>query len=335
MSQQKTVWVNLNPEKVDLTPIVSRCQEAGWKCITEDVGVDQEKSVRYACNTDAVVSIGERWDGPQLAAIAGKNKIIVRYGAGLDNVDLTAATRYGIPVANLPGMNSPAVSEIALLHILNLGRRFSYSLNGVHSGQWPCSMPGNELDNKVLGLIGFGNIAKQLVRITSGFKRKVIAYDAFLNEKGREFARDNGVELLDTPDEVYRRADIVSLHIPLTKENSGVVDKTCFCQMKPTAYLVNTCRGGVINENDLVEALQSGIIRGYGADVMAVEPPDFSNPLLHMDNVFITSHLGALAVESEERSQQLIADIIGEHFSGRIHQNIVNPGCYNISDSGE
>lgn len=325
MNNPKTVWVNLNPEKVDLSPILSRCHQAGWRCITEDVGGDQEKSVALALQADAIVSIGEHWSDAQLASIAGGNRIIVRYGAGLDNVDIPAATRHRIPVANLPGMNAPAVAEIALLHILNLGRRFSYSIHGVSQGVWPTSVPGNELDGKTLGLIGFGNIARQLVRITSGFRRKVIAYDAYLNDAGREFALRNGVELVDSAQDVYRRADIVSLHIPLTPANKCIVNRDCFQLMKPTAYLVNTCRGGVIQEADLIEALRTGVIRGFGADVMCQEPPDASNPLLHMDNAFITSHLGALAVESEERSQLLIADIIAEHFTGQIHRNVVNP----------
>ena len=141
MNKQKTVWVNLNPNKVDLTPIITRCHQAGWRCITEDVGVDQKKSVAHALEADAIVSIGERWEDAQLAAIAGGNRIIIRYGAGLDNVDISAATLHHIPVANLPGMNSPAVAEIALLHILNLGRRFCYSVSGVGKGIWPCSIP--------------------------------------------------------------------------------------------------------------------------------------------------------------------------------------------------
>lgn len=327
MTGQKTVWVNLDPKKVDLTPILSRCAQSGWRCVTEDVGVDQARSVQHALEADAIVSIGERWDDAALEKIAGGNRVIVRYGAGLDNVDIAAATRWGIPVANLPGMNSPAVAEIALLHILNLGRRFSYSIDGVRRGQWPCSIPGNELDGKTLGLIGFGNIARQLVRITGGFTRKVIAYDAFLNDRSRRFAREYGVTLAETPEEVYRESDIVSLHIPLTPENRGIVNKDCFQLMKPTAYLVNTCRGGVINEGDLITALESGCIRGFGGDVMDREPPDPANPLLHMPNAFVTSHLGALAVESEARSQELIADIIQAHFAGEVHKNIVNPAA--------
>lgn len=325
LTAQKTVWVNLDPGKVDLTPLLSRCRAAGWRCVTRDVGVDQAASIRLALDADAIVSIGERWDDAALAQIAGAGRIIVRYGAGLDNVEVPAATRHGIPVANLPGMNAPAVAEIALLHILNLGRRFSYSIAGIRAGQWPCSVPGNELDGKVLGLIGFGNIARQLVRITGGFARTVIAYDAYLNEAGRAFAAQHGVELAASAEEVYRRADIVSLHIPYTPANQGIVDAHYFALMKPTAYLVNTCRGGVVNEEDLIDALRAGRIRGAGLDVMAQEPPDPQNPLLHMEQVFISSHLGALAVESEARSQLLIADIIAEHFAGRIHPNIVNP----------
>ena len=327
MSEQKKVWVNLDPNKVDLTPILGRCDQAGWECVTQDVGTDQEHATAMAIASDAIVSIGERWDESHLAKIAGKNKIIVRYGAGLDNVDIPAATRHGIPVANLPGMNSPAVAEIALLHILNLGRRFSYSVAGVKNGQWPCSVPGNELDGKTLGLIGFGNIARQLVRMTRGFRRRVLAYDAYLTDEGKRFAQEHQVELVDAPEKVYHESDIVSLHIPLTEANRGVVDRTCFEIMKPGAYLVNTCRGGVINEADLIQALHDGKIRGYGADVLSEEPPKPDNPLLHMDQVFVSSHLGALAVESEERSQLLIADIIASHFRGDIHPNVVNPGA--------
>lgn len=329
MSEQKKIWVNLDPDKVDLTPILTRSAQAGWECVTKDVGTDQEHSTLLALAADAIVSIGERWDDAHLARIAGQNKIIVRYGAGLDNVDIPAATRHGIPVANLPGMNSPAVAEIALLHILNLGRRFSYSVEGVRSGKWPCSVPGNELDGKTLGLIGFGNIARQLVRMTSGFRLRIIAYDEYLSDTARSFAQEHHVELADTPEKVYRESDIVSLHIPLTESTRGIVDRTCFEWMKPEAYLVNTCRGGVINEADLIYALQKGMLRGYGGDVMCEEPPNPDNPLLHMPQVFISSHLGALAVESEKRSQLLIADIIASHFCGEIHPNVVNPEAIN------
>lgn len=322
---QKTVWVNLNPQRVDLRPILGRCQTVGLRCVTEDVGTDQAKALDMARRADAIVSIGERWDEASLPQLAGGGKIIVRYGAGLDNVDVPLATRCGIPVANLPGMNSPAVAEIALLHILNLGRRFAYSIAGAKAGRWPCSIPGNELDGKTLGLIGFGNIARQLTRMVQGFSLQVIAYDAYLNDAGRRFAQEHDVRLVQSAEEVYREADIVSLHIPYTPANHGVVNWGCFQMMKPSAYLVNTCRGGVINEADLIEALEKGIIRGAGLDVMCEEPPAAGNPLLHMDNVFVSTHLGALAIESEERSQLLIADIIEDFFAGRVHPNIVNP----------
>lgn len=322
---QKTVWVNLSQQRVDLRPLLDRCQAMELRCVAEDVGVDQAKALDMARNADAIVSIGERWDEAVLPQLSGGRRIIVRYGAGLDNVDVPLATKCGISVANLPGMNSPAVAEIALLHILNLGRRFAYSIMGAKNGQWPCSVPGNELDGKTLGLIGFGNIARQLTRMVRGFSVKVIAYDAYLNDAGRRFAQENHVVLAQTPEQVYREADIVSLHIPYTPENHGVVNRDCFRLMKPSAYLINTCRGGVLNEADLIEALEKGVIRGAGLDVMCEEPPAADTPLLHMDNVFVSTHLGALAVESEERSQLLIADIIEDFFAGKLHPNIVNP----------
>ncbi|MEG0914003.1 MAG: NAD(P)-dependent oxidoreductase [Oscillospiraceae bacterium] len=325
MACQKTVWVNLDPKKVDLTPIVERCKKAGYHCITIDVGVDQQKSVQMALGADAIISIGERWDEAALAQISGKGKILIRYGAGLDNIDVPAATRHNIPVANLPGMNSAAVAEIALLHILNLGRRFAYSIEGVKNGNWPCSIPGNELDGKTLGLVGFGNIARQLVRMVKGFSLKIIAYDPYPTEQSLAFAKEHSVELTKSSEELYKQADIVSLHMPYTPANQGIVNKQCFLLMKQSAYLVNTCRGGVVNEEDLIAALSSKKIRGAGLDVMASEPPCADNPLLKMQNVFVSSHLGALAVESEERSQILMSEIMNAYFSGQVHPNIVNP----------
>lgn len=325
LAMKKTVWVNLDPKQVDLTPLRAYCETAGHRFASEDVGTDPGRVLEMGKMADAIVSIGETWGEAELSQLTDRPRIIVRYGVGVDNVDIPAATRHKIPVANLPGLNSPAVAEVALLHILNLGRRFIYSVTGGKEGKWPCRVQGNELDGKTLGLIGFGNIPRQLVRMTQGFSRKVIAYDPWPNDAMRRFADEYGVELTDSPAPVWSTADFVCVNVHYTNQTHEFVNMDCFKLMKPTAYFINTCRGGVVREEDLIEALQKGIIRGAGLDVMREEPPAPDNPLLHMDNVFVSTHLGAVAVETEERSQQVIAQIIDAFFAGAAHPNILNP----------
>lgn len=325
MKRQKSVWVNLDPQKVDVTTLFLWSDEKDCRLIAESVQTDQTRALAFAQEVDAVISIGEKWDEEHLAPLDGQGKLIVRYGAGLDNVDIPAATRHGVLVANLPGMNAPSVAEIAVLHILNLCRGFAHSILGVRQGQWPATVPARELDDKTVGFIGFGNIARQVARMLSGFRLRFVAYDPYPTEAARIFAAQYGVTLCTTQEDVYREGDFVSIHIPFTKENAGVVNASCFALMKKNACLINTARGGVVNEQDLIAALESGQLAGAGLDVMSQEPPARDHPLLRMPNVYVTSHLGSLALEAEVRSQVLMTQIIDEHFAQRIHPNVVNP----------
>ena len=218
-------------------------------------------------------------------------------------------------VANVPGANSAAVAELALLHILNLGRRFKTCIDDTKKGIWPCEITGNELDGKTVGLVGFGNIAKQLARMMSGFDVKILVYDSYARPDTSKY----NVEAVDSMEELFSQSDIVSLHIPLNKETKGIIDKSLLSLMKPSAYLVNTCRGAVINEEDLIDILREKKIRGAGLDVLSIEPPSQDNPLLSMDNVFVTSHMGAETAESGQRSQKIMADTIEAFFQAKLH----------------
>ena len=208
-----------------------------------------------------------------------------------------------------------------MLHILNIGRRFAHCTEGCRKGIWPSTITGNELDGKTVGLLGFGNIGKQLVRMMKGFDVKVLVYDAYFPDQDDE---KYGVAFLSDKEELFRQSDIISLHVPLNEETKGMINKDVFAMMKSSAYLINTCRGAVVNEADLIEALQTGQIRGAGLDVLTQEPPQMDNPLLHMDNVFVTSHMGAASLESEHRSQVIIADCIEDFFNGNVPYNVKN-----------
>lgn len=320
---RKTVWLNLDENKVDVTYLDKRFLESGYNFIKYPIDPEDEtKTIEMGNKADAVISTWEPWNDRTLEAVKHKVQYIIRYGAGTDNIDIPAATRAGIPVGNVPGANSAAVAETAMLHILNVGRRFSHCVEGVRKGIWPSTVTGTELDGKTVGLLGFGHIGKQLVRMMKGFQVNILVYDAYLQDKDGE---KWGVTFVENEDDIFRKSDIVSLHIPLTDETQGSINKNKLSMMKKTAYLINTCRGGVINENDLIEALKTGQIAGAGLDVLCQEPPDRDNPLLQMENVFVTSHMGAASLESEHRSQVIIADCIDEFFNGKMPYNVKNP----------
>lgn len=317
-----TIWLNLDETKVDVTCLDRRFEEKGYHFIKKPVPAgDEAAAIEMGSKADIVISTWEPWNAHTLPAVKGKVKYIVRYGAGLDNIDIPEASAQGIPVGNVPGANSAAVAETALIHMLNAGRRFSHCVEGCRKGIWPSTITGNELDGKVVGLLGFGNIGRQLVRMLKGFDVKILAYDPYLPE---DAAKEYGVEFVSEMDDIFRRSDIVSLHIPLTEDTAGLVDKEKLAMMKPTAYLINTCRGKVVNEQDLIEALKEGRIQGAGLDVLDTEPPAPDNPLLQMEQVFITSHMGAASLESEYRSQVIIADCIDAFVAGEIPYNVKN-----------
>ena len=317
-----TIWLNLDEQKVDVTCLDRRFAEKGYHFIKKPVPAgDEAAAIEMGSQADIVISTWEPWNVRTLPAVKGKVKYIVRYGAGLDNIDIPAATAQGIPVGNVPVANAAAVAETALIHILNAGRRFCHCVEGCRRGNWPSTITGNELDGKVVGLLGFGNIGKQLVRMLKGFEVQVMVYDPYLP---KEAAEAQGVVFVDNMDDIFRKSDIVSLHIPLTEETVGLVDREKLALMKPTAYLINTCRGKVVREQDLIDALKEGKIQGAGLDVLDREPPALDNPMLQMDNVFITSHMGAASLESEYRSQVIIADCIDAFVNGEIPYNVKN-----------
>lgn len=309
----KRIWINHDPQKVDLSYLMAhfsgRCE-----VLAQAAPNDPNVYIPLAQQADIIIGGMETWNAETLAAVRGKVKMIQKFGMGVDNIDMQAAADNGILVANILGANSAAVAEIALLHILNVGRRFTACVETVKSGIWTLSPQGFELDGKTVGLLGFGNIARHLARMLSGFHVKILAYDVYLPDS----ADFPNVEFVKTREELFTRSDIVSLHIPCTPETKGSIDRSVFQIMKPAACLVNTCRGAVIHEGDLVDALRSGKLSAAGLDVLCQEPPEKDNPLLSMDNVFVTSHMGAESKEAIDRSQVIMAEAIDTFLAGGI-----------------
>jgi D-3-phosphoglycerate dehydrogenase / 2-oxoglutarate reductase len=207
---------------------------------------------------------------------------------GVDNVDLDAARQRGIIVTNTPGANSVSVAELALGLILALARQIPEAVEAVHQGKWP-RYAGISLEGKTIGILGLGAIGKQLAKRLAGFDCKILGYDPYADPA---FAENNAIELASM-EQVVARADFLSLHLPLLPETRRLVNETFLSRMKTGSYLVNTSRGEVVDECALLNALQSGHLKGAGLDAFTVEPPDPQNPLLKLPQVIATPHLGA------------------------------------------
>jgi D-3-phosphoglycerate dehydrogenase len=224
------------------------------------------------------------------AALAAADclKVISRYGVGVDAVDLAAAREKGIVVTNTPGANSVSVAELALGLMLALARQIPEAAGAVRQGKWP-RPSGASLEGKTVGILGLGAIGKQLARRLAGFDGHILAHDPFADAA---FAAQAGVELASM-DEVLRRSDFVSLHLPVLPETRGLVNAEFLGKMKKGAFLVNTARGELVDEAALLAALQSGALRGAALDALVAEPPDPGHPLLALPQVIVTPHLGA------------------------------------------
>lgn len=236
---------------------------------------------------DACIAGLDSFDRAAIAA-ADRLKVIARYGVGLDRVDLQAAKEKGIVVTYTPGANSVSVAELTIGLMLSLARHIPAAAQAAARGEWPRYI-GVTLAGKTIGLIGLGSIGRQVAQRLSGFECHILAYDV---QPEAEFAQKQGV-IFTSLEELLAQSDFVSLHLPLLPETHQMVDAAFIAKMKPGAYLINTARGELIDEDALLEALKSGRLRGAALDCFQVEPPGADHPLLKMPQVIATPHMGA------------------------------------------
>ncbi len=252
---------------------------------------------------------------------AERLKVIGRAGSGLDNVDTQAATRRGVVVMNTPGGNTVTTAEHTMSLILAMTRRIPQATSSMKAGKWEKErFMGVELYNKTLGIIGVGQIGGYVAKLAQGLSLNVIAYDPYLSE---EQAQKMGVHLVDLA-EIYRRADIISVHTPLTAETRSLINADAIAQMKPGVMIVNCARGGVINETDLVEALKARRVAAAAFDVFEEEPIRTDHPLLALDNFICTPHIGASTEEAQENVAVGIAEQIVDYFTKGLARGAVN-----------
>jgi D-3-phosphoglycerate dehydrogenase len=272
------------------TELIQRLEEAVGRVSYNRAGKPLSSSLLHDLlpGVDGYIAGLDTVDRSALEA-ADSLRVIARYGSGIDRVDVEAAREKGIVVTNTPGANTVSVAELAIGLMLTLARQICTASASTKSGAWP-RLHGVALQGKVVGVLGFGAIGRQVARRLRAFDCTVVAYDPIPDV---EFAELHGVELVQSVDEVVRRADFLTLHVPASPATRGMVDAAFLDKMKQGSYLINTARGELIDEEALLDALKSGKLQGAALDAFATEPPDASNPLLALPNVVATPHTGS------------------------------------------
>ena len=280
----------------------------------------EENVIRELQNADAGIIDIEPYGESVFSQVKDSTKLMVRFGVGFDKVDLKAASRNGIAIARTTGANTTAVAEMALTLMLTCRRRMNLYQARTRAGEWVKDI-GNELIGSTVGIIGYGNIGRRLAKLLKGFDCRILAYDPFPNE---EAAKADGVELVAL-EEILTQSDAISIHVPYTKETHHMINRETLTLMKPTAVIVNTARGNIIDEDALYQALKSGQIAGAGVDVFAAEPLSVESPLLTLENAVLTPHVSSQTVESLWNIYKMAIDISADFFAGKGSPHILNP----------
>jgi D-3-phosphoglycerate dehydrogenase len=297
-----------------------------------DAGVDLLRS-RFEVDVDADSELAEiigRYDAivvrsatkltADLIDRADRLKVIGRAGVGVDNVDVDAATRRGIIVANAPESTVVSAAEHTVGLLVALARNIPQAHAALKQGRWERSAYGGiELAGKTLGVLGFGRIGQQVARRALGLGMRAVAYDPYV---AADRFRELGVERVETPADVYAVADFLTLHLPLTAETRQSLDAEAFAAMRDGVRVVNAARGELVDEDVLVAALRSGKVGGAALDVFSSEP--YAGPLLELDNVVVTPHLAASTGEAQDRAGLIVAEQVAAALEGGLVTNAVN-----------
>ena len=303
----------------------------------EQAGIDQFKG-KGSVKADVVAAMTpaelkrkiSRYDGiivrsatkitGDLLKSAQRLKVVGRAGIGLDNIDVSAASRKGVVVMNTPGANAITTAEHAISLLLALSRHIPQATASLKAGKWEKKkFMGVEIFNQTLGIIGFGNIGQVVADRAQGLKMKVIVYDPFLS---KETMAKMGVEKV-TFDQLLKLSDYITIHTPLNKDTNNLLDKKAFQKMKKGVRIINCARGGIVNEKDLFTAIKQGKVAGAALDVFENEPPG-DHPLFGLDEVIGTPHLGASTSQAQARVAEVIAKQIKDYLEQGIIKNAIN-----------
>ncbi len=274
--------------------------EQGYELVTARGPLTEDEIFELVGDVDGIICGDDAFTRKVLEKCTPRIRVLSKYGIGLDKVDVEAATELKIPVCFTPGVNHTTVAEHVFGMILALIRQIADQNGIIKDGGWK-RMTGHEMWNKTMGVLGMGRIGKETSKRARAFGMKVIGYDIMWNDETDYFAAEYGVTKAESPDEVMKAADFLSLHMNLTADNAGIVNAKSLATMKPTAIIVNTARGGLVEEAAVIEALKNEKLGGYCADVFGTEPLPENDPLRSAPNTILTPHIGSRTYESVVR----------------------------------
>jgi phosphoglycerate dehydrogenase-like enzyme len=279
-----------------------------------------ETLLKLLSGNDAVFASMDKFTAEVLGSEAARDlKLISRWGVGYDAIDVPAATKNGIVIAYTPGLLNETVADCAFALLLSMARRIHLGHQGMSSGKWEPHW-GHDVHGKTLGILGCGRIGLAMARRGTGFNMRIVAHDICGNPEAEKL----GIKFVGL-DELLAQSDFVSLHAALTPENRGLLNETRLRKMKPTAYLINTARGALIDEAALAKVLNENVIAGAALDAFVTEPLPPDHPLRAAKNALLTPHLASFARETGERVSNTAAQAIVDLMQGRKPQFVVNP----------
>ncbi len=284
--------------------------------VTVNTGLSPEELKSCIANYDAIIIRSKTTLTPEILAAAENLRVIARAGVGVDNIDIDAATRQGIIVMNTPGGNSISTAELAVAHIMSMTRNIPQAYASLKAGKWDKKkFTGYQLTGKKVAVIGLGRIGQEVVKRLKGLKMSVIAYDPYTSDKR---AKELGIDLAASVMEAAAKADYLTVHTPLTDETRGIIGKDVMDAMSDGARIINCARGGIVDEEALLDALTSGKIAGAAFDVYTQEPPE-DRRLLECDTFIGTPHLGASTHEAQEN---VARDAASQVIDVLLHNNV-------------
>ena len=299
---------------------IEHLEKAGFTVVVK-TKLSKEELLKEIKDADGLIVRSGTKVTAEVIAAAERLKVVGRAGSGLDNVDTAAATRRGIVVMNTPGGNTVTTAEHTMAMIFAMTRRIPQATASTKAGKWEKEkFMGVELYNKTLGIVGVGQIGGYLTKLAQGVGMQVVAYDPYLAE---ERATEMGVTMVEL-DELFRRADVISVHTPLTPETKSLINAQAIEKMKPGVMLANCARGGIVNESDLYQALKDKRIAAAAFDVFEEEPVKPDHPLLTLENFICSPHIGASTTEAQENVAVGIAEQIVDYFTKGIARGAVN-----------
>ena len=307
--------------------IEEACQADVWPA---EVPPPHEEIVQRVKGVEGLVCLlTDPIDREVLEAAGSSLKVISACSVGVDNIDLKAATEHGIPVGNTPGVLTDATADLTFALLLAAARRVVEADRSVKKGEWktwgPSIMLGADLKGATLGIIGFGRIGKGMAKRARGFDMRLLYHDPL--NRDDSYAAELGAQAVDL-DTLLREADFISVHSPLNQDTYHLIDAQAFARMKPSAILINTARGGVVDPRALYHALKDGTIFAAALDVTEPEPISPDDPLLALENLIITPHIASASVETRGRMVQMALDNLLAGLRGERLPNCVNPDVY-------